>query len=280
MNRFMRTRILAHTPPEMRQYVRRRFGVKPIFDDSHNDWASASLASSGYDSIEIARRVLVSTLAVQAGHASFERDSIAFPTPENEWPVLGSLLWAAAADMGNLNVLDFGGALGSTYFQYKSFFGVLKTVCWNVVEQPVFVDLGRREIHEPGLTFHESMQEVLEAGDPTVIHFGSSLQYVEDPFTLLDEARRSPARFLIVDRVPVCDLTVDSVAVQVVPADIYSASYPVHIFSRKGFQESLERDWEVVDTFESLGGKAATTGGVSVSWQGWLLSRAGKAGRA
>jgi len=262
-----------NVPPEFRQFLRRKFRKAATFDDSFGDWAAAEEAALGYDTEIIVQRVLSGIRAVRGGSAAFERDSVTFPQPDYSWPVLAGLMWAAAVENGVLRVLDFGGSLGSTYFQYWRFLETLNEVRWNVVEQNVFVNIGREHVVEPCLAFFGSISDAIASEEPNLVHFGSSLQYLENPREILETTAKTGARFLLLDRLPVSDLDHDLVTVQLVPPSIYPASYAAWVFSREGLKRCLEEDWEVVSEFESLGGESLTTSGVSVSWRGILCSR-------
>ena len=50
---------------------------------------------------------------------------------------------AAAANGGRLEVVDFGGALGSTWWQHREELSALGLRRWVVVEQPQFIEAGR-----------------------------------------------------------------------------------------------------------------------------------------
>src|SRR5687767_6531941 len=58
------------------------------FRGDYPNWAAAAKASAGYGDSAILERVLKSTLAVQAGEAAFERDSVLFSAPEPDAPLL------------------------------------------------------------------------------------------------------------------------------------------------------------------------------------------------
>ena len=55
-----------------------------------------------------------------------------------------------------VNILDFGGSLGSSYFQNRKLLEGIP-VEWNVVEQANFVDYGRREV--PEINFHYKISD-------------------------------------------------------------------------------------------------------------------------
>lgn len=99
-------------------------------------------------------------MRVKRGEALFERDSVLFNEREYCWELLAALMWIAARHNGSLNIIDFGGSLGSTYYQYKCFFSSLKSVLWNIVEQPNFVGEGKRLFENESLKFHSSIEGV------------------------------------------------------------------------------------------------------------------------
>lgn len=269
----LRSLARENIPPEFRQFLRRKFRRAATFDDSFGDWASAKEAAIGYDSEIIAQRVLEGITAVRDGSVAYERDSVTFTQLEYSWPVLAGLMWAAASDGGVLRVLDFGGSLGSTFFQYRRFLGTLTEVSWTVVEQDTFVEIGRESVVETGLAFCDSIPNALATGQPNFVHFGSSLQYLENPREVLEAVAQTGAKYLLLDRIPVSELDRDLVTVQMVPPSIYPASYAAWVFSLEGLKRTLEIEWDVVSEFESLGGQALTTSGVCVSWRGMLCSR-------
>ena len=88
----------------------------------YQSWEEAERASIGYADGEILARTRTAILKVKRGEAAFERDSVTFQVMEYRFPLLAGLLRAAAASGGRLSVLDFGGALGSIYFQCRQFF--------------------------------------------------------------------------------------------------------------------------------------------------------------
>ena len=92
----------------------------------------AALHGRGYESQNIVETVAASVQKVRAGEAAFERDGVAFTKEDYNYRVLSALLYILAQEH-RLNVCDFGGSLGSTYFQNRKLFHN-QDVVWNVVE--------------------------------------------------------------------------------------------------------------------------------------------------
>lgn len=104
-------------PPAVLRAYRRVAATGIRFSGDHESWDGARATSTGYDGEEILRRARDAALKVKRGEARFERDSIILAEPEYSFPMLATLLRVAARRDGELTVLDFGGALGSSYRQ-------------------------------------------------------------------------------------------------------------------------------------------------------------------
>ena len=237
--------------------------VAPIrFTGDYPSWADAERAATGYSAPEILAKTRAALLKVKNGEAAFERDSVVFDRMQHEFPLLAGLLRAAVADAGRLSVLDFGGALGSTYFQCRGFLSGVKELRWCVVEQSAHVACGRADFASDQLKFYLTMDECLQAERPTVLLLSSVLQYLPQPYEFLAEALRHDFDHVIVDRIGfLCDGR-DRLTVQHVPAWIYKASYPAWFLSEEKFLAGFRSKYDLVAIFSALdkldpeGGKA------------------------
>jgi putative methyltransferase (TIGR04325 family) len=163
MKSTIRSLLSPWIPPALRQLWQRppRPGID--FHGQYASWERAVAASEGYDQGRILQKVKAATLKVERGEAAYERDGVVFDKVETYWPVLSALLWAAARDGGCLSVLDFGGSLGTTYRQNRSFLDHLADVRWGVVEQPHYAASGRQHFTTDRLSFHETIDECVAA---------------------------------------------------------------------------------------------------------------------
>lgn len=121
-------------PPIMVDIIRKIIFIKYGWHGNYSTWEAAQKDSTGYDAPEILQKVRSSLLKVKKGEAVYERDSVIFEEIQYSWPLLAGLMYAAAKSGGVLKVLDFGGSLGSSYFQNKKFLDGLKDVVWCIVE--------------------------------------------------------------------------------------------------------------------------------------------------
>ncbi len=238
------------------------------FTGDYPSWEAACRECSGYDSEDIAERVLQTTLAVLRGEFAWERDSVGFREAGCSWPLLSCLLRCAALNGGTLRVIDFGGALGSVFFQHRKLLQGLSLLDWRIVEQPCFVVRGRSSVccHPLAreLTFHETLEQAMQAGVPDVLLLSSVLQYLQDPLQSLTEMLALGIPHVILDRTAVLRGAEPSLlSVQRVPASIYRASYPAWFLSEKQLMKictgsySLTAEWTNDDDYTTprgLGG--------------------------
>ncbi len=215
-------------------------------------WEEAEAHCSGYDSEIILKKVKNALLKVKNGEAVYERDSVLFDEIQYSWPLLSGLMWVAAQNNGELNVLDFGGSLGSTYFQNLKFLQTLKKVSWNIVEQESFVDCGSAYLKNSNLQFYDDLDECFNLQKPDTVILSSVLQYIEKPFELLTIIMSYNFKYIIFDRTPFIKKNKDLLTVQIVPPEIYSGSYPCWFFDRKNFIDFCEKKYSIMASFDAL----------------------------
>jgi putative methyltransferase (TIGR04325 family) len=214
------------------------------FRGSYSSWTEARAASTGYDDSAVLARVLAATRKVRAGSASWERDGWAFDLPELNLPLVSALKVAAEECDGKLDVVDFGGSLGSTWWQNSSVLGDFKMIHWRVVEQPHFVKAGR-EFATDQLNFYATIDEAQRMGSPTVILFSSVLPYIEKPYELLKEMDRRGFLHVFLDRTPFVRTGGEQLVVQHTPPELGGGSYPSWLFDRSRIIASLGPNFEL-----------------------------------
>lgn len=270
MKSILRRVVVDWTPPALIQILRNRRGGKIHFEGEFTTWDEALTHSGGYNADSILAKVLDATLKVKHGEVAFERDSVVFDEIEYSWPVTAGLMWAAARHGGRLDVLDFGGSLGSSYFQNKRFLTHLSDVRWNVVEQTHYAEAGQQHITDRHLRFYSSIDLCLLDNQPNTVLLSSVLQYLPEPFRLLKNLLSKGIDTVILDRTSYlnnCDR--QRICVQHVPASIYDASYPIRFFVESEILKIFsEAGYELVEDFVALD-KLETT----VTWKGHLFVR-------
>ncbi|MEP7300808.1 MAG: methyltransferase, TIGR04325 family [Caldimonas sp.] len=261
-------------PPVLLRAVRKvrrrslRFGGRP------RDWAEAQAASTGYDASLIVERVAASSREVLAGRGAYERDSVVFQEPAYQFPLLTALLGTALKNDGALTVVDFGGSLGSTYRQCRPLLDGVRPLHWHVVEQSLFVRAGQREFATDELHFDAALSDACDTRTPHLVLASSVLQYLKDPWQVLDDLEETGARTLVIDRMPLSLAPDDRLCIQHVSPDIYPASYPCWLLSRGKVLARLRRRWRLVCEYPALDGEWRTDDGQSFEFRGFTFERA------
>lgn len=193
--------------------------------------------------------------SVASGKAAFERDSVLFDEIQYSWPVLAGLMKAAADSGGYLRVLDFGGSLGSSYYQNRKFLEQLKEVKWCVVEQKNFVECGKRDFETDVLKFFSCIEDAAQSCKFNVVLLSSVLPYLEHPYDMLEQIIELGTGTVIIDRTPVLPGNADRLTIQNIPGTIYHASYPAWFFSEKKFLNFMDKKYSLLVKFDTLGGE-------------------------
>lgn len=226
--------------------------VEITFTGNYLTWEDASVICSGYDSDIIINKVKESLELVRDGKAVYERDSVIFDKIEYSQPLLIGLLFASALTEGKLKILDFGGSLGSTYYQNRKFLSNLQLVEWSIVEQEKMVSIGKSEFENKELRFFHTIDEAVKARKPETILLSSVLPYIKNPYDVLALIKSFNFETIIVDRTPffIKDLP-DRITIETVPPEVYTAKYPAWFFNYNTFLSFLSDQYELVETFES-----------------------------
>lgn len=238
---------------------------------NYETWEKAKLDSKGYDSPEILEKVKNSLLKVKNGEAVYERDSVIFDKIQYSWPLLTSLLWVASQNDNHLNLIDFGGSLGSSYYQNIGFLKHLKELRWNVVEQKNFVDCGKKYFEDNKLKFYENIENCLKETKPTVILILGTIQYVEKPYNLLKEIIEHEFEYIIFDRTNFL-VNSDRITIQKIPPAIYDASYPAWFLNETKFLNVIKEKYDLITDFNALGG-TRDLGDIESHEKGYIFKR-------
>lgn len=259
-------------PPILLEALLNLRGRRIRFEGDFSTWEDATKLSSGYDAESILHNVLKAALKVKNGEAAFERDSVIFDSIQYSWPLTAALMWAAARNGGVLNVLDFGGSLGSSYFQNRLFLASLNSLSWSIVEQPHFVRAGNLYISDGILCFYRSIEEALEINQPNIILLSSSIQYIPNPDNLLFLLNSIDSSVLVFDRTPFHSGVEHKLCLQNTPSTIYESSYPMWILSRKKVISELDR-WMLFENFSSPDSRAKSQRGLEFEFSGMIFGR-------
>lgn len=215
-------------------------------------WQEARQNAIGYDAPNIIEKVFKATQAVIDGKAVFERDSVVFSYEDYNYQFLSSLFMVAAKTGGKLRVIDFGGSLGSSYWQNRKLLHkVCSEISWRVVEQPTYLAAAQKLLYLEPLTFYPSITDACQTSKPDAVIFSSVLQYIENYQDILAQTLAAAPDFIIIDRTPTLLQSVGGensgvLMVQNVSPAIYSASYPCRIYNPEALPSALMTDYELL----------------------------------
>jgi putative methyltransferase (TIGR04325 family) len=233
-------------------------------------WDEALKQTSGYDELSILHKIKDSTLKVKRGEAQYERDSIAFNDFEYSTEFLNALKYVVKDN--KVSIIDFGGSLGSQYFQYKRFFDGID-MNWMVVEQAHFVDCGKKDIADDQLHFFYTIEEALKYKEANTVVLSSVLPYIKDPFELIQKIVSYEFDYIIIDRNPFIDMNRDLITIQIVPQFVYKASYPSWFFYEEKFLEAFKYKYTILKEFDSPFAAPMLVNNVQACWKGFILKK-------
>lgn len=250
----------------------RQAAPPPTHRGNFMHWSDAVAAADGYDAPAILDKQRAAARKVRDGETVYERDSVLFDRIEYSFPMLAALLLASGLNRGNLTVLDFGGALGSSYYQNRT---ILQHVAlrWHIVEQSQFVEAGKAEFENSSLKFFPSIDEAWAAGPPDLLLLSSVLQYLEKPFEfLVDIAARRP-RFILVDRTPVLVEGAERIVVETGRPHIYTSSYPCRLFAPGAIESALGDGYSLNYDFDTHIGTVIAAEDARATYRGYFFQR-------
>ncbi len=222
------------------------------YSNRFDNWLQAKGQTDGYQDPHIAKTVATAAKKVLAGSAIYERDSVVFDHREFSFPLATALLWIASRTQGQLRVLDFGGGLGTSFFQNIPFTQWIGNLEWFIVEQPSFVEQSRALFGEQPLAFFTSLAKGIQAARPHLALLSSSLQYVETPYQVLQEIVDARIEVVVIDRTLFSAESSDYATQQHVPKEIFSAVIPAWIFSQDKFVEFMQQDYRMLSEFPAF----------------------------
>jgi putative methyltransferase (TIGR04325 family) len=122
------------------------------------------------------------------------------------------------------------------------------------------------------LHFSFTAEEAAAQARPDVVLLSGVLQFLEEPYQVLDRLTSTGARYMILDRTPFSPGAEERLTVQQVSPEIYEASYACRIFSYDRMLSSLTARWELLTDFPSPDGWAKA-GTLCFRYGGLLLRR-------
>ncbi len=209
----------------IKRYKPRKYGCSGDF----KTWELAKSLCEGYDDSIILERIIESTLKVRNGESAWELDGINYNHINYSYPLLSHLMLIAARDNGNLSLIDFGGSLGTTYFQNRKYLKDLNNVRWTVVEQPHFVKAGTEKIAFENLDFKETLEIAFQKnGSYNTFLTSGVIPYLPEPYEFLNHVKSLEFKTVIIDNTYFNNKEGERICIQKVDPMFYgkALSYP------------------------------------------------------
>ncbi len=220
------------------------------FNGLFDKWSDALNSSKSYQDEKIFNKVINAYKELNSGKGAYEKDGKLFFKQEFSIPLI-SIFNDVASYSREIKVLDFGGSLGTLFFQHSEYFKNKKLeVNWSIVEQKHYVDYGKQNNNHSNLDFFYDVKEASRANKPNIIVVASALQYIENYPKTISEIIDLGADFIFLDKTPMYDGDNDFISVQNIPKHVYGkkTSYPMHIFSENKLIKFFKKNYFVFET--------------------------------
>jgi putative methyltransferase (TIGR04325 family) len=236
------------------------------------NWEEANKECIGYSDNNILEKVKNTILSTKDRTDVYERDGCTIHgEPTFAFEILE---WVKKTSKDNkVNLIDFGGSLGSTYFQLKNYLNEFD-VSWNVVEQQNFVKCGKQYLENNSIKFFNSIEECLSETTPNCFFSSGALPYIENSNEILNEVFSHNFDWIFLDRISTIDGDRDRITIQIVPPEIYKAIYPCWFFGEEKLIRIFEKNgYEHIKTFEALGGNNFAPKVETSSYKGYIFKK-------
>ena len=242
-------------PPILLKYLK----TKPKYGwfGDYPTWDEAKKESIGYDTDTILLKVKESLLKVKNDDNLYELDTLLYKRydyPYN-WQALTSLLLISQLNDNRLNVVDFGGSLGSSYFQHRRMLSHLTELNYQIVEQNHFVEEGKKSFEDNHLSFHYNLENCIKGIKTNCLLLSGVIQYIEDPYKLIKEILQYEIDYIIIDRTPFFLNMPDRITIQKVSPDYHEAIIPCRIFNYERFKNYFLEKYNVITESISIDGR-------------------------
>ncbi len=243
------------------------------WENEYASYEEAKQFCQGYEAAHILEKVSDSLLKVKNGEAVYERDSVLFDELQHNWALIAILEKIAIEKNLRLNVVDFGGSLGSTFFYVKKIMPLQILLKWSIIEQQHYVDTGRKLFESEQLNFYYDLNDFKKKSpEQEVLLLSGVLQYLPESDNILQQLQSYGFDYIIVDRTSFVQDEQEFWTIQKVPESIYKAEYPCKFFNKEKFIQRLSQ-YQVEHVFDAVYDANRTINGKNCVWEGMLFKK-------
>lgn len=225
----------------------RWFSFKYGWKGNYKSFEEAQIKCAGYDENHILKRIIETTNKVRNNEAVYERDGLIYDEVYINYHLLSTLLFISARNKNSLTVIDFGGSLGTSYYQNIKYLSHVENLNWYIIEQENYVNVGKESFENEHVKFFHTMEECLkENPKPDLLLLSSSLQYIKNPYAILKHIQSFKVPYIMLDLVGFNRKSRDRITIQHVPPIFYGveASYPCTFFNKEKLEKQMENNYQ------------------------------------
>ena len=227
----------------------------PLFVGNYDTWEEAASHADAWTHESFAVHARSTAHRARRGEIAFERD--ARPANELQWPIVTALNRVLAEEDRHLRLLDFGGSLGSLYYQCRPQLASDSIVEWRIVEQGKIARIGAVEFQNNEMRFFEFIADALTGNwQPNAVLVSGSLQYQRDAYQILEELLAIGANYFVLDRTTfISDNYADRITVQHITEMNYGRylRLPQWLFNERHFSDVLAKSrYEIIANFDAV----------------------------
>ncbi|MDB4231526.1 methyltransferase, TIGR04325 family [Candidatus Pelagibacter sp.] len=217
-----------------------RFSGRIYFSNEQKSWATALQSSKSYNDKNIFDKIIkLYDLIKNKDKEFYERDSLIFHQKPDETELINFLNQTIKNTKKPLEILDYGGSLGSRYYSNYNFI-VNKNINWNIIEQQDFVQYGKKKLQNKRLNFYYDLNDCFKDKKVNFTLFSNSLQYLENYTQILKEIKDQNVKYFFFDYLPLSFYKNHKIFIQNISKRVYESSYPIHIFSKNSFIKDIK----------------------------------------
>ena len=228
----------------MINYILKILRKKKYFSGPYKEWSVASKNSTGYNSDEIFNKVKSSLLLIKKIKKGYERDSVIIFEEDHDNELLDLINSLSNKENTKINILDFGGSLGSLYFRHKKY--IKHVFCWSIIEQPKYVEEGISNFQNSELKFFYNIKALNENYKPDILIISSVLQYIENYREILDDLIKLNPKYILILKTPLNNKPNNEIYIQKPAKHIYKSNYPSWVFSNDNVLKIIEKKYKLI----------------------------------
>lgn len=216
----------------------------------YDTWQAAEKNAIGYDAEHILSKMQNAFRSLNKGEKVFELDTILYDEKKYNTPLLFALNHIASQTKEQLNIIDFGGSLGSSFYWSRDYIPPQFKLNWSIIEQKHIVKAGREEFETEQLHFYNTFEEAVQNKRPDVLLLSSVMQYIEHPEFIFEAIEQYKFPYIIIDRTPYFENpeAKSAITIQLLNAHVYGkpTTLTCRIFSQNDLIKQLENNYELL----------------------------------